>query len=148
MKLIVLAVGNAMRRDDCAGVEFGRAIGRCLGIPVVMCGDAPESSLGAVAGFGPDAVIVADAMDFGGAPGEYRWFDSHCLSNIDISTHASLNLVIECIRRMTGASVGVLGFQPVERGWGAGLSDPVRRAVESAADELAVCMGEYATPGG
>lgn len=142
MKLVVLAVGNTMRHDDGAGVEFGRIAGQYPGIPVIMCGDAPENSLGTVAGLRPDAVIIADAMDFGGIPGEYRWFGSHCLAGIDISTHASLNLVIECIRDMTGASVGVLGFQPDDRGWGAGLSAPVLRAVESAADELAASISE------
>lgn len=142
MKLVVLAVGNPMRRDDGAGVEFGRAAEKYGNIPVVVCGDAPENSLGEVAGFKPDTVIVADAMDFGGSPGEYRWFGSHSLSSIDISTHASLKLVVECLRNMTGAFVGVLGFQPADRGWGTGLSVPVLRAVESAVDELAASICE------
>ena len=148
MKIVVLAVGNTMRRDDGAGVEFGRLADKYNGVETVFCGDAPENALGTVTRLEPDAVIVADAMDFSGSPGEYRWFDSHCLAGNDISTHASLKLVVECIRDFTGASTGVLGFQPSDRGWGAGLSVPVQRAVKLAADELAAYVENYALPGG
>jgi len=133
---VVLTLGNEMLGDDGAGVLFGRKVAAQADIPVVEGGSAPENMLGVVAQKSPVVILIADAMDFGGEPGEYRVIPSGRIGGNSLSTHGSTELCVRFLEALTEAEVIVLGFQPEQLTFGDGVSPKVARTVERAAGQF------------
>ena len=131
--VVVIALGNDFRGDDGAGVLFGRLLKEQGYFTVIEGGDAPENMTGPIVGSRPEAIVIADALDFGGKPGEFTFLPVEKLSGSGISTHSSLNLFVDYLKMMTGARIYIIGFQPRQLGIGEGLSDAVRICVETTA---------------
>ncbi len=85
-------------------------------VAVIDAGVVPENYLGPIMKFQPERVLLVDACQFNGAPGEFRLFDRTALANLTIagfSTHTPpLSLFAELIREATGAEVYLMGIQP------------------------------------
>ena len=63
MKKAILCIGNPMRGDDDVGNEVGRIVEQELKEWKVFFGqDVPENEFSAIRDFGPDILIVVDAM--------------------------------------------------------------------------------------
>ena len=131
--VVVVALGNDFRGDDGAGVLFGRLLKEQGLFTVIEGGDAPENVTGPIVGARAEAIVIADALDFGGKPGEFTFISVEKLSGSGISTHYSLCLFVDYLKLMTGAGIHVLGFQPEKLGIGEGLSVTVRTCVETTA---------------
>ena len=71
-RVCVLGIGNRLRRDDGAGSLLAAALAEQEGAAVLDAGTVPENYLEKVAGSNPDTVVIVDAIDFDGAPGEIR----------------------------------------------------------------------------
>ncbi len=111
-KIVIVTLGNKLRGDDGAGIFFGNLLKQHTTLKVLEGGDAPENITGLIVKSCPDATIIADAMDFGGNPGEIRLVSGEEIEQSGISTHASLKLLVEYLENMTGAPVLILGIQP------------------------------------
>ena len=131
--VVVVALGNDFRGDDGAGVLFGRLLKEQGFFTVIEGGDAPENVTGPIVGSQPAVIIIADALDFGGRPGDFTFLPVEQLAGSGISTHSSLYLFVDHLKLMTGAGIHVLGFQPQQLGIDEGLSDAVRTCVETTA---------------
>jgi hydrogenase 3 maturation protease len=134
---VYVTLGNELRGDDGAGIMFGRELAeKCSGVPVIEAGTSPENILGKVANRHPETVILVDAIDFGGYPGEIRFYPADCLQTGDISTHAALGPVIDFLFTATGTTVVILGIQPGTVAFGTPMTpevaDGVRAAVKAA----------------
>ena len=140
MSALVIGVGNAMRRDDAAGLAAARCV-RAAGIDALeACGDL--SSL-------PDCwedrtqVIIVDAVRTGAAPGTLHRFDAAAGPLPALfargSTHAfGVAEAVELARvlgRLPQALV-VYGIEGGDFSPGEGLSPAVQRAVEQAAARI------------
>ena len=131
--VVIVVMGNELRGDDNAGLLFGNLIKKHTSIPVISGGDAPENVTGYIVKKCPDTILLVDAMDFGGRPGEVSMVSSKKLRKDNISTHGSLRLFVEYLEKMTGARILVLGFQPKNLGLGEQMSPEVAECVRKTA---------------
>ncbi|NND96844.1 MAG: hydrogenase maturation protease [Pirellulaceae bacterium] len=126
----IVGIGNRHRCDDAAGPQVIDL--RRSGTPGVWidAGVAPENYLELIARAKPDTVLLVDAVDFGGSPGDCRITDINALETAAISTHAgSLRLLGEYLSIRNGVRPWVLAIQPQRIEMGEGLSEPVASTV-------------------
>ena len=127
----VLGIGNQHRRDDGIGSLIANRLAARLSGRAIDAGSVPENYLEKVARFHPDTVLLVDAVDFGGEPGEWRMLDPSAFSLGGLSSHAlSLRMVADYLRARTQAHVALLGIQPANVGAGTELSDQVRQTMD------------------
>jgi hydrogenase 3 maturation protease len=142
-KVLLIGVGNRMRADDGAGPLLVDAVaGRCR-IECIDAGVAPENFLEKAVRADPDTVLIADAIDFNGEPGDITVVDEKALSGGSISTHAlSLTMMCEYItQRNCTTRVALVGIKPQTVTLGADMSNAVARSVEKLAEELVKLCG-------
>lgn len=137
-RVCIVGVGNRHRRDDGAGprvIDLRRPETPAVWIDA---GVAPENFLEPIAQTNPDAVLIVDAVDFGGTPGECQIIDASALELImAISTHAgSLRMLGEYLSIRTGIQPSVMAIQPETIDMGEGLGDSVARSVREVAELL------------
>lgn len=129
--MCVLGIGNRHRRDDGVGSLAAERLGSQTRAVVFDAGAVPENFLEKAARFGPDTILLIDAVDFGGAPGELRVMAPEQIASAGVSTHAvSLRMAAQFLEARTGARIAVLAVQPAEVGAGTGLSAEVESALE------------------
>jgi len=130
--LLVITIGNSFRSDDGVGPYIARQIDRCKkNLIIINAEDRPENRIDEVIKLKPGKVVIVDAADFGGIPGEIRLIEKKDISDTSLSTHSfSLNILAAIIEEDTGAEVFFLGIQPASIQWSEGLSEPVKRAAE------------------
>ena len=138
---VIVSVGNESRGDDGAGILFGALVRDDMCWSVIEGGDAPENMTSLIRTCAPEAVLIADAMDFGGTPGEVILAQGGELDGSGISTHGSLKLFADYIAVSTGAQVYVLGFQPERIGFGESMSSVVKGSVARMAEMLMKSRG-------
>ena len=101
-RVCIVGVGSRGRHDDGAGprlIEQHRP-----GTPGawIDAGVAPENYLGSIARTNPDVVLIVDAVNFGGAPGECRLLDTNTTDTVVLSTHAlSLKMLADYLSART-----------------------------------------------
>jgi len=129
---LLLGVGNELRGDDAFGPLLARSLRR-EGLPALEAGTAPENLTGAVRARAPSVVVLADAADFGGAPGELRLLEPGSPEAASTSTHdPGLGLLAEYLRAETGCRVVLLACQPGCTAFG----EPPGPEIEEAIDTL------------
>jgi hydrogenase 3 maturation protease len=133
-RVCVLGVGNRMRGDDGAGSWVAERLAGRVSVPVFDGGTAPENYLEKIAALRPDVVLIIDAADFGGSPGDLRLIRAETAGPGGLSTHAlSLALTAEYLRARGPTAVYLLAIQPAGAGLGRQPSEAVQRAVEQVA---------------
>lgn len=138
-KVLILGVGNTMRGDDGTGPAL---IERISGRVSAVCFDAgmtPENFLEKVVHEKPAVVLIVDAADFGGKPGEARVFGQAEVGGGGLSTHAlSLQMTCDYLKARSPVHVFLLAVQPESTTLGEGMS----RIVSDSIDELAAELTE------
>ena len=90
-ELLSVGMGQELRGDDAAGVLVADHLARLLvNQPdrlVINGGAAPENFTGPLRRFSPALVILVDAAQMGGQPGEIRWIEADQLDGFTGSTH-------------------------------------------------------------
>lgn len=143
-RVCILGVGNRYRRDDGAGsLVAERLAGRAAAL-VIDAGAVPENYVEKIARSRPDTVLIVDAVDFAGTPGDLRLLDPDVIAPLGISSHAlSLRMTAAFFKARTRARLAILGIQPADVGPGAEMSDEVSRAVQTAAAALSAVLGKH-----
>ena len=78
----------------------------------------------------PDTVLIVDAVDFDGPPGEARLLEPTSITAGGLSTHASsLQMVADYLKARAGARSLLLAIQPADVSPGEGLTEPVSRTM-------------------
>jgi len=127
----IVGVGNALKGDDAFGPEVIRRINYQKKLDA---GTVPENFLSKLERDGPKAILLIDAVDFGGRPGEIRLFAAEEAENPNISTH-TLSLR-HFAHFFGGCEVRLLGVQPETNEFGAGLSASMAKAVEEVVEAI------------
>jgi len=149
----LLGIGNRYWRDDGVGSLIAEALESCTEFAsrefdVVDAGFIPENYLETVAGKHPDTILMIDATDFGGAPGQVRLLYPDKVAYSGISTHAgSLRMLAEYLHARTQARIAVLAIQPGDTSEGEGLSPLVSKTFRDLLEFLPAVCGRYALKG-
>lgn len=126
-KTVILGIGNTMRGDDGIGSLLAARIKGRLPYVVYDVGAHPENYLGKVIKEKPDTVVIMDAVDFGGKPGEFNILENVDLKTTNLfSTHnASISLTINYLQSNLRADIMILIIQPKSIAMGDKLSPEV-----------------------
>ncbi|MGZ4944327.1 MAG: hydrogenase 3 maturation endopeptidase HyCI [Halobacteriota archaeon] len=148
-RLVFLGIGNELRHDDAAGLVIIEKLRPRVKDPTVTmlnCADIPENFTGHVKRIDPACIVLIDAADFGGDPGEAHVFALSDIEKADISTHkASLAVLGAYLRSETGASVFVIGIQPDNTEFGSGLTQTLHEASESIVGAISTVLNHQRT---
>ncbi len=86
--LLVITVGNLLRSDDGVGPYIAEQAKRPKnGIIILDSGERPEDILWQAIEIRPQRVLIIDAADFAGGPGEVRIIPAESIPENPISTH-------------------------------------------------------------
>jgi hydrogenase 3 maturation protease len=137
----VLGFGNRLWRDDGAGSVLAERLADSQPAASVFDGGmVPENHLERIAKATPDTVLLVDAADFGGQPGDVRCFTGDELALVGLSTHAgSPRMLAAYLEARTGAAVTLLAIQPGDVSSGHELSGPVEAAISQLVESLGEC---------
>ena len=135
-KIVIVTLGNELRGDDGAGILFGNLVRGKIPLKVINGGDAPENYIGPISNECPETILVVDAMNFGGEPGDSALFSYKSLEKDSVSTHGSLKLFAEFLERITCARLLILGIQPERLGLGEKISPLVKVGVKNLAEKF------------
>ena len=135
-KVVLLGIGNTLRSDDGAGSLLASRLKDTVPYIVYDAGANPENYLGKIIKDNPDNIIIVDAADFAGKPGEIRLLEGQELKTSNLfSTHnASISLTINYLQSSIGADIIILIIQPKSTVFGDSLSSQVDNAVKTLAE--------------
>lgn len=143
-RVVVLGVGNDLRADDGAGSLVARRLRERFPNVVFDGGQAPENQSGPLRRARPDAIVVVDAADFGGAPGEVRVVCAREgeAGGLALGTHAlPIGTFLAALAEATGATVHLVAIQASTTQLGVEMTPAVAAAVDEVARELAAVLG-------
>jgi hydrogenase 3 maturation protease len=144
-RVVLVGIGNPMRGDDGVGVKIIERLEE-MGLTDVMLLNTetvPEAFTGKVESYEPTHVLLLDAANFGGRPGETRLIDSEHIGGQAISTHSlPLNIFISYIENSLGITVLLLGVQPKTVTFGEEMTPELVEASERIAETLHRILSE------
>jgi len=133
----LMGIGNRHWHDDGVGSYIAEALEPCPGFDAIDAGFIPENYLETVAAGHPDTILMVDATDFGGEPGQARLIYPDKVAYSGVSTHAgSLRMLAEYIQARTKAPVALLAIQPADTSAGESLSPAVAETFEDLLEYL------------
>ena len=148
--ILILGCGNVLIGDDGFGPAVAQRLQSDFAVPADVCVFDAGTSVReilfdtALSDEKPSKIVIVDAMDCGREPGELFHLDIDCLPTVkldDFSMHQipTSNLLRE-LRDICGIEVIVVACQVAGDcdSVNPGLSDPVERAVQQAAEILAL----------
>ena len=144
-KLVVVGIGNTLRGDDGAGSLVADRLRARHPDVVFDAAQAPENYLAPIRRADPGVVVLVDAADFGGSPGEVRTATTEDVEGSMMGTHAApLSMFMRILKEDTGADVALLAIQAVTTELGEGLSGDVAEAVDDLVSRLDTILEERA----
>jgi len=130
-RLSIVCIGNELNGDDGAGRLVYVRLKRLRSAQVIYAHTAPENFLDEIIAFRPHSVVVIDAADYGGTPGEIRLLPVKAVQSAHFSTHrAPLKLFISQLGEH-GLTVNIVGIQVMNTCLGEPLSGPVKKSVDN-----------------
>ncbi len=141
--ILVLGIGNPLLGDDGLGVEIVRRLRERKGPPRAEFLDGGTAGLGLLANLeGRSHVLVADAIDFGGRPGQVvrlRSTEVPAYGGLKLSEHQATFhevLALMDLMEIKPQELLLLGVQPRRTDWGAPLSREVEAAIPVVMEEI------------
>lgn len=136
-RVCLLGIGNRHHHDDAIGSYLAEALEHRPDYDVIDAGMIPEDYVETTAHKHPDTILMVDATDFGGEPGEVRLLYPEQVADSGVSTHAgSLRMLAEYMHARTHARIALLAVQPADISDGKGLSPPVSKTLDDLLDSL------------
>lgn len=130
MTTVIIGIGNVLKGDDGVGPYIVSRLSN--NIHAIDAGTAPENHLKKIIDLKPDKIFIIDAVDFGGKPGDIKYFNEFDSSNISISTHnMPPDLFIDFIKQQTNAEIKIIAIQPKELKFNTPMSDEVRKSADN-----------------
>lgn len=132
-KVVVVGIGNTLRSDDGIGSLVAARINGKTPFLVFDSGINPENYLGKIIGENPATVVIVDAVDFGGRPGEIRVLEPKDFktSNLFCTHNASISVVINFLQENLPLDIIILAVQPKSIVFGDKLSPEVTLALST-----------------
>ncbi|MFH1062247.1 MAG: hydrogenase maturation peptidase HycI [Candidatus Omnitrophota bacterium] len=128
---LIVAVGNSFRFDDGVGPYIAGELEKIIGLKVINAGYTPENIIEEVISLGPKKILIIDAADWGGNPGEVRIIPEDKIPQTTLSTHAiPLNVITGIICQSIKTRVFFIGIQPKSVCFGEGLSGEIKKTAD------------------
>ncbi|MCK4510808.1 hydrogenase 3 maturation endopeptidase HyCI [bacterium] len=138
-RVVVVGIGNTLRADDGAGSFVAERLRERHPDVVFDGAQAPENYLGPIRRAGPAVVVLVDAADFGGNPGEVRMATAEDVEGLMMGTHAApLSVFMRVLDHETGADVKLVAVQVASTALGVNMTSEVADTV----DHLVMRLGE------
>ncbi|NYZ79969.1 hydrogenase maturation protease [Candidatus Micrarchaeota archaeon] len=133
--MLVIGLGNPLKRDD----DIGNIIAnRLVGFNAVSAETTPESFISEMKKH--NVVVFVDAVEFGGQPGDVKFFRLIDLKEMPLSTHS---IPIETLREiMPRKKMFVIGVQPEDVDYGAGLTDELKKELDGIIEKTKELLNE------
>jgi hydrogenase 3 maturation protease len=136
-KTLILGIGNSMKQDDGVGPAVISKLKikndkLKMKVKLLDAGMAPENYTGKIKKIKPDTLIMVDAIDFGGKPGNIKIIEEAEIKAQSLSTHnVSLKTFVDFLRAdLPDLKVFIIGIQPKQIDYGTELSLEVQKAVD------------------
>lgn len=132
-RAVILGIGGSLSSDDAVGSLLASRIKNKVPYIVYDAGPSPENYLGKIIKDSPNNVVIIDAVDFGGKPGEFRVLEGEEIKTVNLfSTHnSSLSLAINYLQNNLKADIIVLSIQPKSLAFGDKLSEEVAKTLDT-----------------
>jgi len=143
-RVVIVGIGNSMRHDDFVGLKVIELLSvmKIENVLLLLTETVPESYTGSIRSYEPTHVILLDAANFGGSPGEARIVSPKTIVNISVSTHSlPLDVFMGYISQTICEKVVLVGIQGLDVELGEGLTP----GVEKGAHDLAKILQELLT---
>jgi hydrogenase 3 maturation protease len=130
-RIVIVGVGNPIRRDDNIGVEIVSGIeGKfSKSVFLIKSETVPESFIEPIIEFKPTHILIIDAALLNLNPGSAKLVRSVEVPKTVISTHAlPIQTFCEYLIKMTGAQMALLLIQPKNTHFGEGLTQELKLA--------------------
>lgn len=123
-RIILLGVGNTLRGDDAFGSLLAAGLNGKVNFKVLDAGMTPENYLTPVINEAPDAVLLVDAVDFGGSPGDMKLVPADEIKTVNFfATHnMSLSLFFRFLKDSIKTNAYLLAVQPEVIGFNAAMT--------------------------
>ncbi len=136
-RTVILGVGNILKGDDGVGPLVCARLAGKVSATVIDAGTVPENHLRPIISAGCENLLVVDAVDFAGSPGQARLFLPDRMSNFAFSTHSlSLHLFLELLGHEIEMAPFMIGIQPSHTQLGRPVSAAVRKSIDVLTDAL------------
>ncbi len=129
-RTVVLGIGNPLRGDDAVGTLLAERLSRGEHIIGVATDEVPENYTGVIRNKKPQTIILVDAIDFNGDPGQVVLLEKMEFENRFSSHRPSLGLLMHYLNTELNAKVFLLGIQPKQTDYHSELSHQVRETLE------------------
>lgn len=135
-----MGVGNELRGDDAAGVLVVRKLQskkeKLKNVLILEGAQAPENFTSVIRRFAPHMILIIDAGNFDGEPGEIILIDpDEALGGM--GTHGmSMGDFLRYLQHETGSIAAILTIQAAGNEFGDPVCPPVKRAVQQVANNL------------
>lgn len=157
-KVAIVGVGNPLKGDDGAGPFFIQQlknkgdgfiyyhtkrtkskINEPVPFILIDAGEVPENYISPIVKTKPDVIMIVDAADFSGKPGEIEIFASKDISKIGFTTHTlSPAVFMEYLGQQTKARIFLLALQPKTIETGVDLSEEMKSSIEKLVDAITI----------
>ncbi|MEM2849270.1 MAG: hydrogenase 3 maturation endopeptidase HyCI [Candidatus Bathyarchaeia archaeon] len=142
-KVVVLGIGNTLRRDDGFGVYVASSLKRFNfeNALILEAGVSPEAVLDDILEFKPSHLIIIDTVEAKRKPGDLIVARLEDLTNeVTVSTHRlPLILLVKYLRLMGfDGEVVLIGVQPGDLSFGETLTLEVKEATRIVTDLLKI----------
>jgi hydrogenase 3 maturation protease len=140
-KTVVVGIGNTLMADDGAGPLVAERLSAVAPDAVFDAGQTPENFVAPIRRAAPDTVVLVDAADFGGEPGDVRLATEDEVAGMMLGTHAApLSMFMRVIKEETGAAVALVAIQGRSTELGGEMSPEVDQAVDRLVEEMTTVL--------
>lgn len=134
--MVVLAIGNELRGDDGLGPLFANKLSQIAenssDVIVIDGGTVPENFTGSLRKEKPTHVILIDAVEMNGAPGDIKFIEKEKISQFNVSTHAMpISFLIKYLETTSSFEIILLGIQPKKMVLGEKITLEVENSVNN-----------------
>ena len=127
-KLLILGVGNELKRDDGVGPFIVDNLDEKDNVICINARTVPENFTGKIRKEQPSHVIIVDACLMGGEAGDIKIVDKDDFVNIGISTHSmSLSYFVNYLERDNDFKIIFVGIEPETMEFGEELSEKIEK---------------------
>ncbi len=143
-KVVLVGVGETLRGDDGVGIKIIELLEEVPmnNVMLLNTGPVPEAFTGKVVEHKPTHMLLLDAANFRGEPGDVKLIESSKIGGQTISTHTlPLTIFISYIENTLDVKVLLLGVQPRNIEFYSEMSPKVAETAEKVAALLAKMLG-------